>query len=156
MGTLHDTAEAVKTLIAAGSFSKTVDPVLAYSTDLELEDAGTLHVDVVAAGLSQAPDSRSSLEYNALIDVAVRYRFGASERQSATQQVTLANIEGYVDLLEEIAEHLATPANRALSTKTDATWIRNEIRVPWLPQHLRENGQYTGIFRATYYVAKDL
>jgi sulfite reductase beta subunit-like hemoprotein len=106
--------------------------------------------------LTAEADSRSSLAYNALIDVAVRYKFAAATQIYATQEIDLTYIEEYVDLLEAIAEHLATPGNRALTAKTDATWLRNEMRAPWVPEHIREHRQYTGIVRATYYVAKDL
>lgn len=156
MGILHDTADAVRATIATGSYSLTIEPELAYDTDLALEDADTLHVDIVPAGLTQEADSRASLAYSALIDVAVRYRYSQTQRNDTTQKVTHDNLEMYVDLLEEISEHLATPANRALTDKPKATWLRNDMKMPWLPQHLREHGQFTGIFQATYYVARDL
>lgn len=156
MGTLHDTTEAVKTLLAAGSFSKSIDPQFVYDTELPLEDLDTLRVDVVAASLVQVPDSRVSVRYEVGVDVAVRYRFGVADQTASTGDVTLAAIEGYVDLLEELAEYLADPDNRVPSTKTAAVWVGNEMRVPWVPEHLRQNRQYTGIFRATYQVMKDL
>lgn len=154
MSTLHDTAEAVKTLIDAATLTKTCTPSFVYDTNLQLEDAATLHVDVVAAGLACVPNSRASLRYEVLVDIAVRYRFGTTE-QETDGSIDVGDIEGYVYLLEEIGELLATPANRSLATKTVATWIGNEIRLPWVPEHLRNFRQYTGILRATYVVAKD-
>ncbi|MHB8953565.1 MAG: hypothetical protein ACYC4U_11395 [Pirellulaceae bacterium] len=154
MSTLHDTAEAVKALIDGATLSKAFDPRFCYDTDLPLEDAGTLHVDVVASGLSCVPDSRVSLRYEALVDIAVRYRFGTAEHET-DGSIDVDEIEEYIALLEEIGELLATPGNRQLATKVTATWIGNEIRFPWVPEHMRTNRQYTGILRATYYVAKD-
>lgn len=155
MTTLHDTAEAVKAVIEAATLTKSFTPSFLYDTNLELPDSDTLHVDVVLAGGSMVADSRISLRYEVLVDVAVRYRFGVAE-QEIDGSISLDDIEGYVGLLEEIAELLATPAYRSPSTKTMATWIGNEIRFPWVPEHLKQYRQYTGILRATYVVAKDL
>lgn len=153
---MHDTAEAVKALIdAATTLSKSFTPSFVYDTELPLEDADSLHVDVVLAGGSQVPDSRISLRYEVLVDVAVRYRFGTSE-QETDGSIDVDEIEAYMALLEEIAELLADPDNRSLATKTTATWVGNEIRFPWVPAHLSQYRQYTGILRATYAVAKDL
>lgn len=154
MSTLHDTAAAVKTLLDGASLSKAFDPRFVYDTNLPLEDADTLHVDIVASGLSCVPDSRISLRYEALLDIAVRYRFGTIE-QSSDGSIDVDEIQPYVALLEEIGELLADPDNRKLATQTLATWIGTEIRFPWVPEHLRQNRQYTGILRATYVVAKD-
>lgn len=156
MGTLHDTADAVRAVLAAGSFTKSATPIVSYDTELPLDEANTIRVDVVAAGMTSESESRISLRYNVLIDVAVRFKFDPSTQIFATGKIGLSHIEGFVDYLEELAEHLAKPANRALTGKTDATWLRNEIRAPWIPEHIREHRQYTGILRATYYVAKDL
>lgn len=155
MSTSHDTAAAVKTLIYGATLSKTFDPRFVYDTDLPLQEADTLHVDVVLAGLSCAPDSRVSLQYRVLVDIAVRYRFGTSE-QETDGSIDVDEIEEYVALLEEICELLADPDNRRLTTKTAATWVGNEIRFPWVPDHLRSHRQYTGILRATYLVCKDV
>ena len=155
MSTLHDTTYAVQQLIDTGSFSRNFDPVLSYDTELILEDAGTLNVAIVPGGMIQVADSRVSLRYDVAVDVAIRYRFGTLEHDSGGA-VEAAEVGALVDLLEEIAEHLAKPANRALTKKTAATWLQNEIRMPWVPEHLRQNRQYTGILRATYVVAKDL
>jgi hypothetical protein len=153
MSILHDTADAVMELLATGTFSKTIDPQVSYDTELLLENAGTLRVDVVAAALTAVADSRISLRYEAGIDIAVRYRFGLSE-QETTGAVDVKEVGAFLQLLEEIGEHLATPANRHLPLKVMATWISNEIRFPWVPDHLRQQRQYTGILRATYAVAK--
>lgn len=155
MGTLHDTAKAVRDLINSGSFTKSFEAVLSYDTDLLLEDAGDIHVDVVAGSLDCLADSRVSLQYACGIDVAVRYRFGVVE-QGADGQIRISKIEEYLDLLEEIGEYLADPDNRALATKATAGWQKNDIQAPWVPEHIRTQRQYTGILRATYHVAKDL
>lgn len=155
MSTLHDIAAAVKSLLDGASLSKTLDVRLTYDTELVLEDLDTLHVDLVAAGLSTIPESRSSLEYNAQIDVAVRYRFGVLEHDT-DGSIDVEEIAPYLALLEEIGEYLADPDNRRPPLKSDAVWIGNEIRAPWVPEQLRNNRQYTGIMRVTYALEKDV
>lgn len=155
MSTLHDTALAVKTLLDAATLSKAFDPRFVYDTNLPLEDTNTLHVDIVAAGLECVPDSRGSLQYDVQIDIGVRYRFGTVE-QDTDGSIDVDEIKPYVDLLEEVGEVLADKDNRILATKIDAVWTGNEIRAPWVPDHLRQNRQYTGILRATYVVDKDV
>jgi len=154
MTTLHDTADAVRSQIAAGSYTLSFTPTLQYDTDLVLEDIDTLDVAIVAASLTQQADSRNSLRYEVGVDVAVRYRFGTAEHDGEGK-IKTAQIEAYIGLLEEIAEELADPSNRTLTDKAAAAWIRNEFRYPWVPEHLRQNRQYTGIFRATYVVMMD-
>ena len=152
---LHDIADAVKDLLDGASLSKSFTSRLVYDTELQLEDLDTLHVDLVAAGLSVAPESRASLEYNALIDIAVRYRFGVLEH-GTDGSIDVEEIAPYLALLEEIGEYLADPDNRRPPFMADAAWIGNEIRSPWVPEHLRNNRQYTGIMRATYALEKDV
>lgn len=157
MGLLHDTAEAVRDLLDAASLSLAFDASLSYDSELPLEDLDSLHVDVLAASLLQEPASRGSVGYNIGVDIAVRYRFGVADQVSTTQQIDVDSIGDYITLLEDIAEHLADPDNRVLTAVTGKpTWLRNEIRFPWVPQMLRENRQYTGIMRATYFAESDL
>ena len=155
--TLHDTAAAVTTLLNAGvaldAFTVDFTAATAYDTDLLLENADdALSVLVVPAGLACVADSRVSVRYDVGVDVALRYRFGTSD-QNADGTIKIASIGTYVGVLEEVMQYLAKPANRALATKLTAGWMTNEIRYPWVPDHLRNNRQFTGIFRATYRVA---
>jgi hypothetical protein len=155
--TLHDTASAVVTLLNAGvtasAFTVSFAAAASYDTELLLEDAdNALSVVVVPASLIVSPDSRVSVRYEAGIDVALRYRF-TTTHQGSDGKVTTANVGIYMGVLEEVSQYLAKPANRALATKPTAGWIGNELRYPWIPEHLRNFRQYTGIFRATYRVA---
>jgi len=157
MGLLHDTAEAVRDLLNAASLTIDFDADVSYDPELPLEDLDSLHVDVVAASLQQERSSRAGVAYNIGVDIAVRYRFGVSDQVAATQAIDIDSVGAYISLLEEIAEHLADPDNRVLTAVTGKpSWLTNDIRLPWVPQLLRENRQYTGIMRATYFCDKDL
>lgn len=154
MSVLHDTANDVKDLLETADLSKSLTARLVYDTELPLEDEDELHVDIVPAGLVCQADSRASLAYDVYVDVAVRFKFGTSE-QETDGAIAVEEIDGYIELLEEIGELLADPDNRMLPGDAKPVWIGNEIRAPWVPQHLREFRQYTGIMRSTYRVAKD-
>lgn len=156
MGVLHNTAKAVRDLLNAASLSKAFTASLEYDTELSLEDLDTLEVTVVPAGLSQQQSTRGSIDYTVSVDVAVRYRFGVVDQLSATQEIDTDTIAEYGGLLEEILEYIADPDNRVLGTTPKASLQSNEIRIPWVPAHMHENRQYTGIVRASYYVNKAL
>lgn len=155
MSTLHDTAVAVKALLDGATLSKAFDSRFVYDTNLPLEDADQLHVDIVIGGWSQVPNDRASVQNDVGIDIAVRYRFGTIE-QDNDGSIAVDEIGPYLNLLEEIGDLLANPGNRILVDKIDAIWTGNEVRAPWVPDHLRQNRQYTGILRATYVVDKDV
>lgn len=156
MSTLHDTCDAVVALLNAGvtadAFAVDFTAATSYDTELLLEDAGTVSVVCVPASSACVADSRVSLRYDVGIDVALRYRFGTTD-QETTGKVKNASIETYIELLEEMGEYLAYPTRRALPTKLACAWTGNELRYPWIPDHLRQHRQFTGIFRATYRVA---
>ncbi len=156
MGILHGTTKAVRDMLAVGIFSLSIDPQVSYDAELALEDMGTLHVDVMGASLVQVPSSRISIRYDIGIDIAVRYRFGVTDQVASTQAVHIDLAGAYIDLLEELAEHLADSDNRTLSSTLSPSWSSNEMRLPWVPEHMRQNRQYTGIMRATYFADKDL
>lgn len=156
MGVLHGTAIAVRDLLNVATLSKAFAASVEYDSELSLEDLDTLAVTVVPAGITQEPMARGSVGYNVQIDIAVRYRFGVTDQDSGTQAVDIGVIGEYGQLLEEIAECVAKPENRVLQTTPPASLQRNEIRAPWVPQHLHENRQFTAIVRATYFVNKAL
>jgi hypothetical protein len=144
-------ANAVRALLEAGSFaavySKTVSPASNYTTKALLEDLGTKRIDVAPFGRQMSFTNRAaSIRYEHNIDIVLRYRFAASEYSSG--ELSDDAVDEYVQLLEELEEYLARPARRRLFSAS-ATFLRSEVILPYAADHLVE-GQYTGIFRATY------
>jgi len=149
---------------AAGSFSKSIVSERQYDTNLALEDTDIISVMVVPVRSNRTRKSRGTWNRDILLDVIVRKRFPQSDF-NATGGIERDRLDEYVDLLEQIEDYLADPANHALDTYTDAIFIEDDskeadsnitrelgIRFAWLPEHLTELHQYTGILRVAYHV----
>lgn len=150
------TADAVVAAINAGSFVRTFEATRGYDVTADLEGLyGQLRVDVVPAKYDQRQDTRSSIEYRPQIDVGIRYKFAQSD-ESNQGDIQFDEIDAYVELLEQINEHLRKPAYRRLPGYTAAVLLSSEIRAPWLPKHLSAWRQYTGLLRLTYSIEKEL
>ena len=151
---LHTIAVEVADLINQAPLSLPVGATVRYNARAELETLNEARIDVVPAELLSANASRITLEHAVGIDVVVRYRFGTISHDAVyTGDIEAVDIALWVEMLEQIAAWLADPANRSL---TSAAWVRNEIRLPWVPAHLLEHRQYTGILRAFYQAEEDL
>lgn len=153
MSVLVDVADAVAAEINAATLSLDVDAVRGYETDAELEDLDELRLDVVPVRLAGDMHDRGSLFREVAVDVAIRKRFGLSD-QDNTGEISRESIDELVDLLEEIDDLLAGVTR--LSTYSGASWFGSEVRTPWMPDHLRQQRQYTGIVRVTYNVSTDV
>lgn len=153
MSVLVDIAEAVVAEINAATLTLDVEAARSYDTDALLEDLDTLRVDVVPVRLAGEMQDRGSLGREAVVDVAVRKRFGTTDT-AENGLVNKSAVDELVDLVEEIDELLAGATR--LSTYTGAIWQVSEIRAPWMPDHLRQNRQFTGILRVTYSTTTDV
>jgi hypothetical protein len=146
--TLISLADGVADLLRAGEFEREINVIREYDTSQDLIDAGDgIRVDVVPAIDTLELESRGSLRKEPAVDVAVRYRFGPDHRVSETGKVDEPEVDGMLNLLEEIVAYLVRRDNRRIG---GLVWMKAEIRLPWHPKHLRESGQYTGIARLTY------
>ncbi len=152
---MHTVADGVRAALAAGSFSLAVTPALNYETEMLLEGLTSLRCDVVPAAAQFESEDRGSARYTFGIDVGLRKKFAAADAGTGGV-VSQTAIAALIELLEEMNEYLANSANRRFSgTYADAVWQGSEIRYLWIPAHLRQNHQYTGVFRATYLVDVD-
>ena len=122
--------------------------------DMQLEDADTLHVDVVPVGIRRSElEDRGHLNRTCDFDVGVRQRFGGRDHEGRFQNT---DIDGLVELMEGVLDFLASNNGRRLSTYTDASWIEEDARVTYFPEHLRTLSQFTGILRVSYEVYVEL
>lgn len=152
---MHTVADGVRATLAAGTFTIAVTPALNYETEMLLEGLTSLRCDVVPATATFETESRNSTRYTFGIDVGLRKKFGTTDAGSGGV-VSQAAIAALIELLEDMNEYLANSARRRLSASyAEAVWQGSEIRYLWIPGHLRQNHQYTGIFRATYAVDVD-
>jgi hypothetical protein len=149
---MHTVADGIRATLAGGTFTKTFTPQVSYDAEALLENLATLRVDVVPMGSVFAPISRTSSSYQFMCDVAVRKKFAATDADT-DGTVKDAEVAALIELLEDLNEYLADPARRIFSsTYLFAQWAGSEMRWLWIPEHLRQERQYTGIFRVTYRV----
>lgn len=124
--------------------------------ELELSDAGTLNIDVVAVSTEQKSEllaRGAKAKYVIPIDIAVRYRFDPSQQDDDTGRIDLEQIDQLVLLVETLHEQFLP--NR-LTEFQAGVWIETKILVCPVLKHLRELRQFTGIVRVTFEAAKDL
>ena len=142
-------ANALVSQLADGAFSQSFVPRLVFDNELELKNAGTLHVDVIMADVNADVESQTGVVYTVPIDVVVRQRFARNN----DGDVPAADVNNLILLVEEVFEGLALAR---LSGHPAAAYSEVEIRALFVPKHLRELGQFTGIIRLTYEADKGL
>lgn len=128
--------------------------------DDDFKGLDTLAVDVVfvSSGTSGGDlvelDSEESLATDPAIDVAVRYRFETTDRDSTTGRLKNAPVDRLVRLVEEIAEQLAGERMQELSFDgLSANWLDTSVRTYCDYKRLRE-GIFLGVVRVRYNASK--
>lgn len=156
---LATVAEKVKDLLVVGqaaeAFSTDITPGRAYEVMIKLEDAGTVHCDVMPAAALTTAKRGNLFDYDVTVEVVVRYGFTDDDTVDATGKITAASVDALVLLVEEINEYLARRANRTLATVL-AGWRGSEVVLPWEADHLRIWRQFTGLVRVTYTAEIDI
>lgn len=127
--------------------------------DDDFKDLKTLAVDVVfvASGMTGGDlvelDSEATLSTDPAVDVAVRYRFLASDRET-TGRLKNAAVDKYVHLVEEL--HLKLDAQRTQPlaiSGLSANWLDTSVRTYCDYRRLRE-GSFLGVVRVKYNASK--
>ena len=126
--------------------------------DLPLEADGPpsnpdrLHVDLVAVNdvmtldSMVAGDGTKDIKHTCAFQVIVRRRI--TERIESSGRLLFSEVQGLTELVEKIAMHFMC---LGLSTLTDAKWVESEVESIRYADSLRENSQFTGIAKITYY-----
>jgi hypothetical protein len=150
-------ADAVRDLIQAG-FSTRFDPQREYDATevLDASDSDVTRCHIVPAAEELSFASRVTLQNLVGVDVAIRRRFGNDDTDPATGRVKRSAIDDMVALLEDVIEYVAGKSRRGLAGHATAGFFGAQITVPWHPDHLQEERQYTGIARLTYRVDHDV
>jgi len=137
--------------LAASAFSRSFEPYRIFDAMFELTDSD-LHVEVMPAGIEIDAAARDAFAYDVSVDVFIRQKIQRTGEQEDNE------IEGLLELEEEIARYLTADDANTLTGKRLASMAaavssgHAEIRVPYIPRHLREWRQFTGIVTATYQV----
>jgi hypothetical protein len=131
-------AEALVADLTATAFSRPFTARRAYLPLVELSAMADLHVTVVVAGRTTEPISRSLLQVDHRLEVAMQQRLGGDG---------LADGDPLLALVEEIADHLA---GHRLAGAPEAAWVKTEHGPLVDPGHLNELRQFTSLLILTY------
>jgi hypothetical protein len=145
MSTIIDIAEAVKVELNAGGFSQPFTAVRYYDPVFDLGDMKILHVSVVPTARDWQKASRSAMQDDVSIDIAIQKKV---EEQGDFKNATL---DALVALVQEIADHFA---GHRLTACPDAMWLRATNVPVYSVEHLRELRQFTSVLTLTFRVCR--
>ena len=131
-------AEALVTDLNATAFSRPFTARRAYLPLADLAEMADLHVTVVVAGRTTEPISRSLLQVDHRLEVAVQQRLSGDG---------LSDGDPLLALVEEIADHFA---GHRLAGAPEAAWVKTEHGPLVDPGHLNELRQFTSLLSITY------
>ena len=148
---LEKIASGVTAALAGGTFSQPFTAERSYADwELPLDDdaADDLRVDVVPVNNPATElESRDQVNYKAAADIVVRKKLNVSEQDPSTGRIELAKIDALVALVLEIHQFFLAAR---LASYDSASWDKTEVRAAYIPKHLRQHRQFTGIVRVTF------
>lgn len=143
----------VSELLLITGLVREIEPERSYADwDEKLEQLNELHVDVVPVPSTTETDldGRGATRYQCDVDIGVRYRFDAEER-NADGRISVEEIDELIELLQQFHDHFTNNGEgRRLTGFAGAVWQETKVRTWYVREHLRELAQYTGIIRVTY------
>ena len=142
MATLTEIAEAVKDELNAHDFSQEFEAVRLYQPLFELPEMKTLHVTVVPRGVEMQVSSRSLVQHDYAVDVAVQKKFDTDE---AVERDPL------MVLVEEIADFFRL---RRLEVVPGAVWAKTENKPVYSQEHMEQFRQFTSVLTLTFRVLR--
>lgn len=140
MSTLVAIADAVTASLNAGSFGTPFTAERLYQPAFELADLADLKVSVVPKGVTIATASRDGSYFDCAVDVGIQKKVADD-----------AEIDGLVDLAEEIADHLRM---KRLEDVPEAAWLSIEHEPVVAAEHLEQQRALTSILTVTYRVRR--
>ncbi|MFG0243629.1 MAG: hypothetical protein ACF8R9_12655 [Phycisphaerales bacterium JB054] len=140
MSTLIAIADAVTASLNAGSFGQPFTAERLYQPAFELADLADLKVSVVPKGVAIATASRDGSYFDCAVDVGIQKKIADD-----------AEIDGLVDLAEEIADHLRM---KRLDGFPQAGWLSIEHEPVVAAEHLEQQRALTSILTVTYRVRR--
>jgi len=142
MTTLTEIAEAVKDELNGHDFSQEFEAVRLYQPLFELPEMKTLHVTVVSRGVEMQVSSRTLVQHDYGIDVAVQKKFDTDEA---------VELDPLMALVEEIADFFRL---RRLEAAPEAAWIKTENNPVYSQEHMEQFRQFTSVVTLTFRVLR--
>lgn len=149
-------ANEVVGMLADATLSQTITPERNYANwEMELADANTLHVDVVAISTEQkvTPVTRSKkVKYDIPVYICIRKRFDTTQQDGAGA-IEIDKIDDLVLLVQEVHELFL---QERMTEFTSATWKETKILVSPNRDHLHQYKQFSGIVAITFQATRQL
>lgn len=135
MSRITDIADAIVAALNAETFSLPFTSARFYRPIYEIKDLKTLRVTVVPRGDESEDASRSEVQHDIQVDIAV---------QIHVADMGLATLDPYMDLVEEIVDFI-----QAKRTFGVGSWMQTDNRPIFAPEHLSEQRTFTSIITVT-------
>ncbi|MFW6159436.1 MAG: hypothetical protein ACOC8E_08775 [Planctomycetota bacterium] len=142
MSVLTQIAQAVTDELNAGEFSQEFAAERAYQPLFELPDMKTLHVTVIASGITIHRASRGLIQHDYRIEIGVQKKFA---KDDATE------LDPLMDLVEEVADFLRATRLAAVSR---APCVRIENEPIYSQDHMEQFRQFTSVLTLTYRLSR--
>lgn len=136
MSTILDIADAIVASLNGGRFSQPVDAARRYQPTFELPDLAELKVSVVPKTVTITNATRTDGYFDCAVDIGVQRKIAAD-----------AEIDGLVNLVEELADHLR---QKRLDSFPDAAFVSIANEPVFAPEHLDTERVFTSVLTVTY------
>ncbi len=140
MSTLVAIADALVASLNAGSFGQPLTAERLYQPVFDLAELAELKVSVVPRAVTITTASRDGSYFDCSVDVGLQKKIADD-----------AEIDGLVDLAEEIADHLRM---KRLDGLPEAVWLSIEHEPVVAAEHLEQQRALTSILTVTYRVRR--
>lgn len=134
--------EAINASGLLATFPGALPAVRAYVPQYDLQDMGVLHVTVAPKGIVESIGSRSVLQYDLSVDVAVQRKAQAGDA---------VDLDPLLDLVVALADFFRL---RRLGPYPDAVWVSTEHLALFDPEHLTNLRQFTSVLTLTFRVIR--
>jgi hypothetical protein len=141
---VSEIADAVVEELNAGGFSQAFTAAKAFRFLADLGDLATLSVVVVPASQEIARLDRQQNRHEVAVDVVVRKKVTETEGEE---------VEDLLSLVDEIGDFFRL---RRLAAYPEAVWMRTENAPLYVPQHLDQLRQFTGVLTLVFWVARSV
>lgn len=125
-----------------------------WEKDLLLTDGDDLRIDVQVGDCTTTVMTRGSTKYLCQTDIAVRKHFVTAEEIAETGEIDTDEIDRLLLLVHQIHDFFSRDSDdgsgRRLATYNEAAFYSAEFRPLYVPAHLRQHRQFTGIVTVEY------
>ncbi len=143
MSLLLDIADAITAKLNADGFPEPFTAVRMYRPEFNLKDLADLHVTVVPRAEVVEGETRATDRFDYAIDVAVQKKLATNDAGE------IDDLMGLAELIDDRFRHAV------LATSPNAFWVKSEIRVPYVPEHIEQHQVFTSVLTLTFRAMRD-